>query len=245
MATTMEERVKAMMGANLKPEMKALISDLGSDFKFPEWKYRMNKIDSCSSEDSGFLPAGAGYPTAQVPGRLVSAAEPTQVSLAGKLPTQTLLHEMVGIDRMDKIAKQLDKGTDVNSLDCMGESPLFWAVSAEAVDYLVREGADIELRNSLCSCSAFYKFACQGKHKPMKALAKHLKKAGKLEEFLNDQASLTQRTPLHAAAHNGFVPTVKELLAMGADRSIEDSYGKTALDLAKSRGFSQIVVLLE
>ena len=43
--------------------MKALMKDLGPDFKFPEWKcaakalrgsfgarYRMNKLDSCSSE---------------------------------------------------------------------------------------------------------------------------------------------------------------------------------------------------
>lgn len=75
----MEERVKKMLGGNLKsgplralfravctwsrPEMKALMKDLGPDFKFPEWKcaagrcfllpslrYRMNKLDSCSSE---------------------------------------------------------------------------------------------------------------------------------------------------------------------------------------------------
>ncbi|CAE8671697.1 unnamed protein product, partial [Polarella glacialis] len=125
------------------------------------------------------------------------------------------------------------------------ETPLFWAVSAEVVDYLVREGADIQWRNPLCSCSAFYKFACQGKHQPMKALAKHLQKAGKLDEHLNDASSHTSRTPLHAAALNGFATTVKELLAMGADRSLKDYLGKTALELARSRSFEEVVALLE
>lgn len=161
------------------------------------------------------------------------------------LPTQSLLHEMVSLDRIDRIAKQLGKGIDVNTPDCIGETPLFWAVSGEVVDFLVAEGADIERRNALCSCSAFYKFACQGKHKPLKALAKHLKKAGKLEHYVNEPASLTKRTPLHAAAVNGFVETVKELLAMGADKNLKDNLGKTALDLARRRQLLAVMELLE
>eukprot|EP00913_Durusdinium_trenchii_P034825 g32574.t1 len=172
MGTVMEERVKKMLGGNLKPEMKALMQDLGPDFKFPEWKYRMNKLDSCSSEDGGLQFEG---PSGYVPSGGASGS--SVPSLAGTMPKQSLLHELVGIDRMDKVAKQLDKGSDVNVLDCMGETPLFWAVSGEAVDYLVREGADIEHRNSLCNCSAFYKFASQGQHRPLKALARYLKKA--------------------------------------------------------------------
>eukprot|EP00931_Biecheleriopsis_adriatica_P061337 TRINITY_DN36884_c0_g1_i1.p1 TRINITY_DN36884_c0_g1~~TRINITY_DN36884_c0_g1_i1.p1 ORF type:complete len:248 (+),score=70.22 TRINITY_DN36884_c0_g1_i1:50-793(+) len=247
MGTVMEERVKAMLGGNLKPEMQKLMSDLGPDFKFPEWKFRMNKLDSCSSEGSQ-----GPYPGGQAGAAAAGGASPSKGGAAqaftvpaGTLPSQSLLHEMVGIDRLDKVAKQLDKGTDVNVADCLGETPLFWAVSAEAVDYLVKEGADIQARNSLCNCSAFYKFACQGNHKPLKALARHLRKAGALEEFLNDPASITQRTPLHSAAHNGFVATVRELLAMGADRELQDYQGKTALDLAKSRGFEDVVTLLE
>uniref|UniRef100_A0A7S2N626 Uncharacterized protein n=1 Tax=Alexandrium andersonii TaxID=327968 RepID=A0A7S2N626_9DINO len=161
------------------------------------------------------------------------------------LPTQTLLHEMATCDRIDKMGKQLDKGTGVNTPDCLGETPLFWAVSAEAVDYLVGEGADIEWRNSLCNCSAFYKFACQGKYKPMKALAKHLKKAGILHEYVNDPATHSARTPLHAAAANGYAEAVKELLAMGADKSLLDAQGKTALDLARVKESDEVVALLE
>ncbi|CAL1154223.1 unnamed protein product [Cladocopium goreaui] len=240
MGTVMEERVKKMLGGNLKPEMKALMQDLGPDFKFPEWKYRMNKLDSCSSED-GVQFEGAGYAA----GPSGTASGGSAPSLAGTMPKQSLLHELVGIDRMDKVAKQLDKGSDVNILDCMGETPLFWAVSGEAVDYLVREGADIEHRNTLSNCSAFYKFACQGQHRPLKALARYLKKAGVLEKYVDEASSITKRSPLHAAAHNGFVQTVKELLSMGADTDAKDYLGKTALDLARNRGFDQVVNLLE
>jgi len=237
MGTVMEERVKKMLGGNLKPEMKALMQDLGPDFKFPEWKYRLNKLDSCSSEDGGIQFEG-GYSSS-------GGAAGSAPSLTGTIPKQSLLHELVGIDRMDKVAKQLDKGSNVNVVDCMGETPLFWAVSGEAVDYLVREGADIEHRNTLSNCSAFYKFACQGQHRPLKALARYLKKAGILEKCVDEASSITKRTPLHAAAHNGFIHTVKELLSMGADTDAKDYLGKTALDLARNRGFDQVVNLLE
>ena len=32
----------------------------------------------------------------------------------------------------------------------------------------------------LSNCSAFYKFACQGQHRPLKALARYLKKVGRV-----------------------------------------------------------------
>merc|ERR1719181_905702 len=121
---------------------------------------------------------------------------------------------MVATNKTERIARVLDQGIGVNTPDCMGDTPLFWAQSAEVVDYLVGEGADIEWKNSLSGCSAFFKFAMQGKHKPMKALAPYLKKRQKLEEFLGEKAKYTERTPLHCAAINGYATTVRELLAL-------------------------------
>mmetsp|Transcript_9532 Transcript_9532/g.10618 ORF Transcript_9532/g.10618 Transcript_9532/m.10618 type:complete len:111 (-) Transcript_9532:1-333(-) len=69
--------------------------------------------------------------------------------------------------------------------------------------------------------------------------------AGVLEKYVDESSSITKRTPLHAAAHNGFVQTVKELLSMGASTEAKDYLGKTALDLARNRGFDQVVNLLE
>lgn len=235
---------------NMPPEMQALMAQMGQQAGAPTW--RLNKVDSCSSDEE---PAPEAHPLEEGGGvgggggaggdgtDWNQKVQPMQVKHG--LPTQTLLHEMAFVDRIDKMSKQLDKGLGVNTPDCLGETPLFWAVSAEAVDYLVGEGADIEWRNALCSCSAFYKFACQGKYKPMKALARHLKKAGILHEYVNDAASYTARTPLHAAAANGYVETVKELLAMGADKTLLDAKGKSALDLARARECEECIALLE
>lgn len=237
------------------------MEELGPEFRFPEWKFRLNKIDSCSSEE--YTPeqiaayheaqaAAAAAQTPEAPGEVAVPAAAPEPQPQGRppmkepaMPQQHTLHEMVCMNRIDKIAKQLDKGVGVNIPDCLGETPLFWAVSGEVVDYLVGEGADMEWRNDLCDCSAFYKFACQGKYKPLKALARHLKRAGKLSKYVDDVSSHTQRTPLHAAAHNGYVETVKELLALGADKDKQDYLGKTALDLAKSRNFDEVIALLE
>lgn len=255
------------MFANSSPEMKALLKEIGPEFRPPEYRYRMNSIDSCSSEDEAepaaqqekqlppvgdapsALPADGGKqqqlrePTTAAVGAGAAAVGPS-ARVDPPLPEQTLLHEMVAIDRIDKVAKQLKKGTSVNAEDCMGETPLFWAESVEAVDYLVKEGADLHHRNNVCDCSAFYKLACQGKHRPLKALAHHLRKAGRLDEYVNEPSSHTRRTPLHAAACNGFTETVRELLAMGADKHLQDYLGKTAVDLAKRRELLEVLQLL-
>jgi len=226
------------------------MEELGPDLKVSEYRHRMNSMDSCSSDEPtqeqlaawGQMIQGKGP---QLGEEGAEDGKPPPAMHFSPLPTQQTIHEMVATNRIDKISKQLDKGVSVNVPDVIGETPLFWALSGEVVDYLVGEGADIEWRNTLCGCSVFFKFACQGKHKPLKALARHLKKAGKLSTYVNDTASLTKRTPLMAAAHNGYVETVKELLAMGADKSLEDYLGKTALDLAKANECDDVVALLE
>lgn len=52
-------------------------------------------------------------------------------------------------------------------------------------------------------------------------------------------------TALHVAADGGNIDAVKLLLEKGADRSMKDNSGKTALDLARAKNFAPIVTLLE
>lgn len=161
------------------------------------------------------------------------------------LPTQTMLHEHAAMGNIGKLTKLIDKGMPVNVQDCLGETPLFWALNAEVVDFLVDAGADLEWKSLFCGCTAFYKLATQGKHKPMKAIAKKLQKANLLGDQLSEASSVTQRTALHSAAINGSAETVKELLALGADKDAQDYLGKTPLDLAKARKWEDVVALLE
>jgi ankyrin repeat protein len=53
-----------------------------------------------------------------------------------------------------------------------------------------------------------------------------------------------KQTPLMAAAYQGDYDIAKALLDMGADRTLKDAAGKTAIDVAVERGHSRVVVLL-
>eukprot|EP00747_Dinoflagellata_sp_TGD_P163411 gnl/TRDRNA2_/TRDRNA2_182055_c0_seq1.p1 gnl/TRDRNA2_/TRDRNA2_182055_c0~~gnl/TRDRNA2_/TRDRNA2_182055_c0_seq1.p1 ORF type:complete len:252 (+),score=79.99 gnl/TRDRNA2_/TRDRNA2_182055_c0_seq1:69-824(+) len=239
------------MAGGLRQPMKELLEDLAASEamqKQPEFRWRLNKIDSCSDEEPS-EEAKKAYFEAQA-AAAVAASEgvvqkQSQVDIKQVFPTQSLLHEMVAIDKIDKVSKFIDKGFSVNEADCMGDTPLMWAASAEMIDYLVGEGADVEAKNFLSGCSVFFKLAYQGKHRPLKAVGKYLEKADKLGDAVQEAAKYTQRTALHAAAINGHVETVKLLLSFGADKDAQDTYGKTALDLAKEMEFDDVITLLE
>ena len=52
------------------------------------------------------------------------------------------------------------------------------------------------------------------------------------------------RTALHSAAWNGSLASATRLLEGGADLTLRDKNGKTALDYARSNGKSEVVALL-
>ena len=51
-------------------------------------------------------------------------------------------------------------------------------------------------------------------------------------------------TALHCAAYNGYLAIAKRLLEGGADWTLKDNGGRTALDYARSQGKSEVVALL-
>mmetsp|Transcript_8961 Transcript_8961/g.16142 ORF Transcript_8961/g.16142 Transcript_8961/m.16142 type:complete len:243 (-) Transcript_8961:69-797(-) len=224
-----------------------LLSHLGHDFEFfPSDEPEHVSYDSCSDEEeweaiNKRVKSKLPEPAAEV---IEDGGDDVLRNLPF-LPKQSALHDLVGIDRAEKIEKALLKGADVNSKDSLGETPLFWAESEEVVGLLDAYGADLRCENIFGS-TAFYKMAGQGKTTPMRALSRHLAKKGLLKDQLNAPASCTKRTALHCAAHNGYEETVKELLALpGINRGPQDYLGKTPADLAKSRGFDSIVALLD
>jgi ankyrin repeat protein len=50
---------------------------------------------------------------------------------------------------------------------------------------------------------------------------------------------------LHTAAEKGFAEITRLLLTAGADPSARDHNGKTALQIAKRKGHSQVIEILE
>lgn len=69
--------------------------------------------------------------------------------------------------------------------------------------------------------------------------------------FENDPPSwlesrlLGMGTPLHEAAELGHATTVAHLLHYGPDVKMVDSFGRTALDVARAKDFSYVVEILE
>ena len=51
-------------------------------------------------------------------------------------------------------------------------------------------------------------------------------------------------TALHYAANHGYLAIATRLLEGGADLTLRDNDGRTALDYARSRGHSEVVALL-
>ena len=51
-------------------------------------------------------------------------------------------------------------------------------------------------------------------------------------------------TALHLAAYNGRLASATRLLEGGADLTLRNKWGDTALDLARSKGKSEVVALL-
>ena len=65
-------------------------------------------------------------------------------------------------------------------------------------------------------------------------------------EELNTAYAQNGNTPLHVAALNGYTDIVRLLLAQpGIDTTRTNNAGQTALDLAREKGFTEIVLLLE
>jgi uncharacterized protein len=58
-------------------------------------------------------------------------------------------------------------------------------------------------------------------------------------------AEAARYTGLHAAAHAGNTGAIEKLAASGADLNRRDGLGRTPLALARSRGYREMVLMLE
>jgi ankyrin repeat protein len=58
------------------------------------------------------------------------------------------------------------------------------------------------------------------------------------------QANTEGNTPLHIAAHEGNLPSLKQLLDKGDNMNARNNAGKTPLDIADEEGYSEIALEL-
>ena len=65
-----------------------------------------------------------------------------------------------------------------------------------------------------------------------------------LIQWFVPQQSYGGSTALHWAAIYGYLAIATRLLEGGADLTLRDNDGKTALDFARSNGYSEVVALL-
>ncbi|MCE9507444.1 MAG: ankyrin repeat domain-containing protein [Alphaproteobacteria bacterium] len=125
------------------------------------------------------------------------------------------------------------KGADVNAADKSRKTPLMHACSGgreDIVDILLQSGSNINIHNpNNYSWTALHYAAAYSDKETVIPL---LVKKGANINTVDDRG----QTALHCAADYSKFPSVKALVACGADANIRDNRGNRPEDLAKSNG---------
>jgi ankyrin repeat protein len=126
----------------------------------------------------------------------------------------------------------------------LSATSLHWAYFSgrrEVVELLLRAGADPTLRDGEYNCTPRAFGICVASSWGFPGIfARVLRMDPAAVNILEGRG-----TPLHEAARAGNAPIVQALLAAGADPSIRDAEGQTALDLARAGGSDGIVEILQ
>lgn len=145
---------------------------------------------------------------------------------------------------VESMQNLLQSGANVNAANDIGYTPLMSAARSyriEMVKFLLKNGADV---SASCSDGRTALHAAVAETPSMPEAQRECVKV-LLETGANPNAqSETGLTPLMNAVWFRCELGVIELLQNGADISISDNEGDTAIDVAKRRGFSDIEKLL-
>ena len=141
-----------------------------------------------------------------------------------------------------EIAKLLiEKGADVNAKDARySRTPLMhaaWFCNAEIVKLLIEKSADVNAKTSSAWTPLMYA--------AMSDRTENVKLLIEKGADVNAKDTYYSATTLIQAAMYGRVNVVKLLLKNGADPNIKAPNGKTALGLAREKGHTDVVELLE
>lgn len=138
------------------------------------------------------------------------------------------------------IQNSLDQGVNVNAIDADQRTALMLAAfngHQPIVKLLLDKGADVKMVDNVNRTALM--FASTG---PFNATVVELIKAG---SDVNATDNHENWTPVMFAAGEGQLEVVKTLVANGADISMLDVDGESALDFARSKGHQNVVGYLQ
>ena len=151
----------------------------------------------------------------------------------------TILCELAKNGDVINIRESLNGGTDPNGQDSRGWSPLMWAAAEnkiEALKLLIEHGSNPILINYLGRTALMYA-ARYGYIQIVQLLLEADANPNSSDEFGNNPALL-------AAAENGHLNVVEQLLKYGADALHKNKSGETALELAMKNKHGEIAKVL-
>ena len=165
----------------------------------------------------------------------LAAQTPIQLS-----PKEQALMESAYLGKLEEVRRLVLDGAPVDVIDDERRTPLMFAAfngHAPVAEYLLDAGAEIDVKDSNGRTALMY--ASSG---PFEETVKLLLTNG---AEVDVQGTLEGFTALMTAAAEGQVEVVRQLLDHGADRSLEDEDGDTALTFARQNGHTEVVALLE
>ncbi len=157
-------------------------------------------------------------------------ADPTAADYDGR----TALHLAAAEGHAEVVSFLIARGATVNAKDRWGATPLYDAVQnghEDAADRLLEGGAEVSVDPAVL-CTLASQGDSEGVHRWLKYGA---------DPSTRDYDG---RTPLHLAAVEGHLQTVRVLLDHGADRSARDRWGTTPADSAQAGGHRTVQTLL-
>jgi hypothetical protein len=148
------------------------------------------------------------------------------------------IHKAAQKGDLDKVRVFIEKGTNVNVKDNLGNTPLHLAIVGghrEMVELLIAEGADVNAQNNW-GWTPLHSAAVRGYRDIVELL---------LAKGANVNAKrVAGWTPLHQAADGGYLDVAELLIRNGADVNSEKEDGRTPLDLSVHGGHTEVIELL-
>ncbi len=153
----------------------------------------------------------------------------------------TALMKAILNNDLQSVQNLIQKGADVNELDDHQDAPLVIAAYkgyTEIVRQLLQAGADVTAVDPEMKATALHAAAYAGRTEAAKALIAH-----KID--MDKQGPYNGYTALHDAIWQNNIQTAKVIIEAGARLDIKSKDGQTALEMAKARGRTEIVALIE